>query len=156
MLKCLFFCAAAIVALGCSDDKKILFPVTDIVLKSPQLVEERLGKPDSAYTIRIMGKPIYCQRYDQFNVEVQFMGGQASDIVMYGPHGLPFDQTALKALGIAEKIHPADYKKGRYIRWTDTKEFSAISFYNPEFDSLGRIINFSVFLKAKSSHELVN
>ena len=157
MLRCLIFWVAILVV-GCSSQTQetVVFPVTDIILKTPQQVEDKLGTPDSAYTIRIMGKPIYCQRYNRHNVEIQFLEGQASDIVVNGPHGLPFNPTALREFGIAEKIHPSDYQKGRYIRWSNTKQFSAISFYNPELDSLGRIVNFSVFFKAKNQAGLVN
>lgn len=141
-----------IFSLGCESNKKSQFilDVKSIVNKAPSETEYLLGKPDSTYTIRILGRPIYCQRYAKNNIEIQYPENQATDIVIYGPHGLAFNQSALKAFNIDYKTnHPDEYMKDRLIRWLDVDEFSTITFYDPELDSAGNIKSFTIFFKAK-------
>jgi hypothetical protein len=146
----LILCVFGLAVIACTESKnsETLFPVTEILHKQPLEVEKIAGKPDSVYTIRILGKSIYCQYYKPHNVEIQYPDGAATDIVVYDLKGVPFNQTALQRFGIKEKLHPSDYKKDRYIRWTDTKQFSAISIYNPRLDSLNNIRAFTMFFKA--------
>src|SRR5687768_12497910 len=133
------------------SEKELILDVTAVVNKKPAEVEEIVGKPDSIYTLRILGKPIFCQLYKRYNIEIQYPEARATDIVIYGPHGLSFNQTALKALNLDYKTnHPDEYIKGQLIRWFDVAEFSTISFYNPQIDSSGNISNFTIFLKAKA------
>lgn len=127
-----------------------MLDVKAIVNKGPSEVERIIGKPDSVYTIQMMGKAIFCQLYKKHNVEIQYPESLATDIIVHGPHHLPFDQTALSAFNLDYRIqHPSDYRKGSYIRWSDFEEFSSISFYNPKKDSLNNITDFNVFFKAK-------
>jgi hypothetical protein len=131
-------------------DKDILLDLKAIVNRNPNEVEAIIGKPDSVYFLQMMGKSIFCQLYKKNNIEIQYPDSGATDIIVYGPHELPFDQTALSAFNLEyESQHPSDYKKDRYIRWSDFEEFSAITFYNPKKDSLDNITDFNIFFKAK-------
>ena len=133
------------------DQEKIIFDVTAIVNKDPGGVKDILGKPDSVYTLQMMGKSIFCQLYRSHNIEIQYPDSRATDILVYGSNGLPFNQTALSAFNLEyRKQHPSDYRKGSFIRWSDLEEFSAISFYNPKKDSLNNIVHFDIFFKAKT------
>ncbi|MEX2231702.1 MAG: hypothetical protein WD824_06060 [Cyclobacteriaceae bacterium] len=143
---------AFIISISCKqgEQKDILLDVQTIVYKEPAEVEKIIGKADSVYTLQMMGKAIFCQLYKKHNIEIQYPDSLATDIIIYGPHGLPFNQTALSAFNLDYKIqHPSDYKKDRYIRWSDFEEFSAITFYNPKKDSLNNITDFNIFFKAK-------
>jgi hypothetical protein len=135
-----------------SREENIILNVNAIVNKSPSETGLIIGMPDSTYTLRILGKPIFCQMYSRHNIEIQYPENLATDIVVYGPHKLPFNQTALSAFKIDYKTHhPGEYIKNQLIRWFDVEEFSTISFYNPKFDSAGNISNFTIFFKAKSN-----
>ena len=133
------------------DDQNIILDVKTIVNKDPDEVEEILGKPDSTYTSHMMGKSVFCQLYKNVQtIEIQYPGSRATDIVVYGTSGLPFDQTALSAFNLDYgKQHPSDYRKGRLIRWSDFGQFSSISFYNTRQDNGHNIIAFDIFFKAK-------
>lgn len=136
------------------EDGTIIMDVRSIVNKSPNETESILGKPDSTYTIRILGKPILCHLYEKHHIEIQFHENLATDIVVYGPHNLSFNQTALRAFNIDYKTHhPDEYVKDRLIRWFDVDELSTISLYNPQFDSAGNISNFNIFFKAKPQEQ---
>lgn len=133
------------------EKERVLLDVRAIVNKDPAQVEAIIGAPDSIYTLHILGKPIFCQLYKAHNIEIQYPGPGATDIVVKGAHGLPFDQTALSAFNLDyPKQHPSDYKKGNFIRWSDFEAFSAISFYNPTKDSLNNISGFDIFFKARN------
>ena len=139
--------------IACTDVERddIVIDVKVIVNKDPVQVEEILGKPDSSYTLQMMGRAILCQLYKDKAVEIQYPELRASDIVVHESRGLPFDQTALSAFNLDyRKQHPSDYRKGSLIRWTDFEGFSAISFYNARKDSRHNITNFSIFFKAKN------
>lgn len=141
-----------VILLSCSKPKKenVILDVKEIVNKTPTQTVSIMGAPDSTYTIRILGKPIFCQMYQEHHIEIQYPEMQATDIVVYDPHDLPFNQSALKAFNIDYKtFHPKEYIKDRLIRWFDVEEFSTISFYNPQVDSAGNITNFTIFFKAK-------
>jgi hypothetical protein len=151
-MKKIFFTCAFLTFSGCNRNghEAVIFDVRAIVNKTPAETEAEVGKPDSTYTLRIMGKPIFCQLYEKHQVEIQYPEMKATDIVVNGPHGLPFNQSALRAFNIDYKTHhPKQYVKDRLIRWLNVEEFSAISFYNPQFDSSGNISNFTIFFKAK-------
>jgi len=146
-----FYLIAAI-AFGCNVGKKeenIILPVKEIAHKDHIEVERILGKPDTTYTLVIMGKAIFCQKYNKHNIEIQYPNSKATDIIVYGPHQLPFDHTALEAFGLNYNVHPSDYMRNRYIRWSDVGEFSAISFYDPQIDTLDNIVNYTIFFKTK-------
>lgn len=145
MLACIFLG-------GCKhhNDEGIILNVKAIVNKDPKEVEKIMGKPDSVYTLQMMGKGIFCQLYKKHNIEIQYPESLATDIIVYGPHELPFNQTALAAFNLDYRIkHPSDYRKDHFIRWSDFEEFSAITFYNPKKDSLDNITDFNIFFKAK-------
>ncbi len=130
--------------------KDILLDVKAIVNKSPKEVEKIIGTPDSTYTLQIMGKKTFCQLYKKHNIEIQYPKLLATDIIVYGPHELPFNQTALSAFNLDYRVqHPSDYMKDRFIRWSDFEEFSAITFYNTKKDSLNNITDFNIFFKVK-------
>lgn len=146
-----------LIFLSCNKPKEenvildvVILDVKAIVNKTPTETESIIGAPDSTYTIRILGKPIFCQLYEKHRIEIQYAENHATDIIVFGPHNLPFNQSALEAFRIDYKIHhPDEYIKDRLLRWFDVDEFSTISFYNPRFDSLGNIANFNIFFKAK-------
>jgi hypothetical protein len=128
----------------------VLLDVRRITNKTPQEVESVLGAPDTTYTLRVLGKQIFCQKYLKNNVEIQYPDSVSSDIVVYGPHGLPFNQTSLKAFNLPHAAkHPSQYIRGTLMRWYDFGEFEAISFYNVQKDSVGNPGNFNVYFKAK-------
>ena len=140
-------------SVSCKQDEhqNIILDVKAIVNKDPGEVEEILGKPDSTYTLQMMGKSVFCQLYkDTQTVEIQYSKSRATDIVVYETNGLPFDQTALSAFNLNYgKQHPSDYRKGSFMRWSDFEEFSSISFYNAKQDSTNNVMAFDIFFKAK-------
>lgn len=136
---------------GAANDSVIL-DVKRIVNKSPEEVEEILGEPDSAYTITVMGKRIFCQAYAGNSIEIQYPDRRARDILVTDQTRLAFDQTALSAFGLDyKKQHPSDYKKGSFIRWSNFDDFSAISLYATEKDSLNRVTAFNIFFKSREA-----
>ena len=140
------------IAGGCSEDRssKVLLDVPSVISKTPVQVMELLGKPDTTYTETIMGKKLYCQRYHNHNIEIQYPDSLSTEIIVYGPHDLPFTQSALKAFNIPlQEAHPSQHEKNRLMRWYDLNEFETISFYNVQEDSAGAVKNFNVFFKAK-------
>lgn len=154
LLLVLFCCLNA----SCTDVDcaNVIIDVKSIVNKGPAEVETVLGKPDSVYTLQIMGRSILCHLYRDPDIEIQYPESVATDIVVYGPHDLPFDQTALSAFNLDyRKQHPSDYRKGAFIRWSDFDKFAAISFYNPRKDSLNRITHFDIFFRAKPSDQVL-
>lgn len=150
--------AAFLMAIGClscsskhDNSQAVILDVRAIVNKNPHEVEGILGKPDSVYTLQMMGKSVFCQLYN--NIEIQYPQSAATDIAVSGSNGLPFNQTALAAFNLDyNKKHPSDYRKDSYIRWSQFDEFSAISFYDPKKDSMNRITDFKIFFKAKLSN----
>lgn len=134
------------------QDPALLLDIRSIVNRTPTQVISILGEPDTTYTERIAGKAFYCQRYWKHNVEIQYPDSLSTDIVIYGPHGLPFAQSALKAFNIEYQTkHPSQYEKDILMRWYNFDEFEAISFYNVEKDSQGRILNYNIFFKSKNN-----
>ena len=136
----------------CTEDRsaEIIFDVSAIANKAPEDVVSMLGKPDSVYVLRVMGKAIPCQYYKALNLEIQYSGSRATDIVVYGAGDLPFDQTALSAFNLDyQKHHPSDYRRGSFIRWTEFDEFSTISFYNTKKDTLNNIATYDIFFKVR-------
>ena len=149
MLRIIFF-FLAFWSCNKSREENIILDVKTIVNKTATETESIIGTPDSTYTLRILGKPIFCQMYQKYHIEIQYPDNLATDIVVYGAHDLPFNQTALKAFNIDYKVHhPKEYIKDRLIRWFDVEDFSTISFYNPRIDSAGNVSNFNIFFKAR-------
>jgi hypothetical protein len=149
ILLIVFFIGAII---GCSnrsetDTKLLIADVRLIAGKQPFDVEKLIGKPDSTYYLQFLGRQIFCQFYRTHQLEIQYPNGIASDIIAYAPQGIEFNQMALAAFNLDYKSHPDEYMKDRLIRWNNIKPFSAISFYNPTKDSLGRIKTFNVYFK---------
>jgi hypothetical protein len=133
------------------DGPGIILDIRNVVNKTPEQVVEILGEPDTTYTERILGKEIYCQKYYRNNIEIQYPESLSTDVVVYGPHGLPFTQSGLKAFDLSyQKQHPSQYEKETLMRWYDFENFEAISFYDVQKDSVGRIKNYTIFFKAKS------
>ncbi len=142
-----------IVVLSCGqpDRRDVVLDVKSIVNKSPEEVESILGEPDSVYTIQMMGASIPCQLYMNRRVEVQYSGLRASDIIVHAWPGLSFSQTTLARFNLDYRMkHPADYRRDALIRWVDFDQFSAISFYNPKYDSLNNTMSFDIFFKVKN------
>lgn len=151
---CAFYLLVILLITSCAqkDETNIILDVRSIINKSPEEVVEILGEPDTTYTERILGKALFCQRYTKHNIEIQYPESLSTDIVIYGPHELPFTQSALKAFNIKyQKKHPSQYEKDVLMRWYDFDEFEAISFYNVRKDSLGQINNYSIFFKARTN-----
>jgi hypothetical protein len=82
-------------ACSSGDDSGKVLDIRNVVNKTPEQVAELLGEPDTTYTERILGKEIFCQRYYRNNIEIQYPESLSTDVVVYGPHGLPFTQSAL-------------------------------------------------------------
>lgn len=145
---------AVMLASGCAkeEQKDYILDVRAVINKRPAEVVRILGEPDTTYTERILGQEIFCQRYQKHNIEIQYPNTLSTDIVIYGPHGLPFTQSALAAFNIDyHKQHPSQMEKDRLLRWYDFGEFAAISFYNTRRDSTGRVTDYTIFFKAKES-----
>jgi|SRR5690606_16714883 hypothetical protein len=149
-LACTLICIIASCQTSTKQNDELILDVTQVANKTANQVTKILGEPDSTYTIRILGNPIFCQLYQPHNIEIQYHGSLATDIVVYGPHGLPFNQLALKSFNLDYKTHPNEFMKDRLMRWNSIDDFSAVSFYNPTKDSLGNITSFNIFFKAKS------
>ena len=150
MLIRIFLLLISITALtaGCNSERGVILDVSSVVNKTPEEVIRILGTPDTTYTERILGKTIFCQRYVAHNIEIQYPESLSTDIVIYGPHGLPFTQSALKAFNIRQQ-HPAQYERDAVMRWYDLDKFAAVSFYNVVKGSDGGIDNFTIYFKAK-------
>lgn len=139
----------SIVACTRSNQESYSLDVRRLANKRPQEVEKLLGNPDSSYTFHMMGKPVFCQVYRDRYLVVQYPGMLSTDFVISGPHGLPFDHSALQAFDVDYRQHHlSDYRQNSYLRWSDIEGFSAISFYNARLDSQGKVIGFDIFLKA--------
>jgi hypothetical protein len=148
---CLAF--VVLVASGCSEARssEVLLDVPSVMNKTPEQVADVLGKPDTVYTETIHGKKLFCQRYHKHNIEIQYPDSLSTGIVVYGPHDLPFSQSALKAFNIRhQKAHPSQHEKNKVMRWYEFNEFETISFYNVQEDSAGAVKNFSIFFMAKN------
>lgn len=158
MIKYCFLCFCFLMVLiSCKEETEstVLIDVQSVVNKTPAEVIATLGQPDSTYTERIAGKPLFCQLYRKHNIEIQYPDSLSTDIVIYGPHGLPFSQSALKAFKIAyQKKHPSQYERDILMRWYDFDDFEAISFYNVQKDREGQIENFYIYFKAKPLRSL--
>jgi hypothetical protein len=134
------------------DETDIILDVRSVINKRPEEVIKILGEPDTTYTEMILGKSLFCQRYAKHNIEIQYPESLSTDIVIYGPHELPFTQSALKAFDIHyQKKHPSQYEKDVLMRWYDFDEFETISFYNVQKDSSGQINNYNIFFKARKN-----
>lgn len=145
-------CLGILLIYACTSkrDVSVILDIKEVVNKRPMEVEEILGKPDSTYTIRMLGKSIFCQLYKKNNIEIQYHdSGLATDIVIYGPHSLPFDQSALKAFNLDIDIPPSQYMEKELLRWYDVDKFAGISFYHVEKDSFKNVKNYYIFFKAK-------
>ena len=129
-----------------------ILDVKEILNKTPHQVEQILGKPDSTYTIKVFTKEYFAQRYFESNVEIQYPEGTSTDIVVYGPHGLPFDVSSTKAFNLEIQKSPDQYRENQLIRWYDIDEFASVTFYHPEFDSAGKVTNFHIFFKARKEN----
>jgi hypothetical protein len=148
----ILFAVFVLFLLGGCDKKAsgLVLDVRSVINKTPSQVADVLGEPDTTYVERILGKQIFCQRYRTHNIEIQYPEELSTDIVIYGPHDLPFTQEALKAFSLPHsKYHPKQFERDALLRWYDFDEFQTISFYNVEKDSAGKIRNFSVFFKTK-------
>lgn len=135
---------------SCTPDpeKEHIVDIKKILNKTPGQVEQILGEADTSYMISIANKKYFAQKYFKSNTEIQYPEGTATDIVVYGPHDLPFDATALKAFNLHVEESPSQYREKQLIRWYDHNEFAFITLYHPEFDSAGNIRNFYIFFKA--------
>jgi hypothetical protein len=149
-LQILFTALVLFSACSSKEESGVILDVRAVMNKKPSEVIEILGPPDSTYTEKILGHEIFCQRYREHNIEIQYPDSVSTDIVVYGPHGLPFNQTALKAFKLPyQKRHPSQHMKESLMRWYDFDEFEAISMYNVDKDTTGAIRNFNIYFKAK-------
>lgn len=149
-------CLPLLILAGCAADKsaEIIFDASAIANKAPEDVVSILGNPDSVYVLRVLGKPIPCQYYKVYNLEIQYSDSGATDIVVYGARNLPFDQTALSAFNLDyRKHHPSDYRRGSFIRWTDFDQFSAITFYSPKKDSMNNVTSYDIFFRTRAEEK---
>lgn len=151
----LFIILFSVFACGKSSDNKsgLILDVRQIAGKTANQVENILGKPDSNYDLQIMGRKIYCQLYNAYQIEIQYPNALATEIIVYKTDGLPFNQTTLSQFGLDYKIHPNEFLKDRLIRWNNIEPFSSISFYNVDKDSVGNISNFNIFFKVKEDKQ---
>ncbi len=135
---------------GKEEPNDLLLNVRGVINKTPAEVEAELGAPDSTYILRVVNQEIFCQRYSEYNIEIQYPAGRSTDVVIYGPHGLPFTQSALKAFGLDySKQHPSQVEKDAVMRWYNFDEFLAISFYNVRKDIDTGRINYTIYFKSK-------
>ena len=130
-------------------DNKILIPIEKVMNKRAREVEDILGTPDTDYNIQIVDKKIFAQRYRKHNIEIRYPGSTATEVVVYGPHDLPFDAKALKAFDIRTDAPPSEYIPRQLIRWYTVEDFETITFYDPELDSLKNVTNYKIFFKAQ-------
>lgn len=134
-----------------SKENNLILDVRKVINKAPHEVEIIMGKPDTTYIERIVGRGVFVQRYAKSDIEIQYWDNRSTDIIVHRPHGLPFNQNALKGFNLPyKKKHPSQYAKGAYMRWYNFDEFETIGLYNVQKDNAGRIQNFSVYFKAKS------
>ena len=141
----------AVCFVACKE--QVVLDVPRILNKTPIQVEEILGTPDSTYTIQVMGKKAFTQFYKNNHIEIQYPKQTATDIIIKGPHGLPFSGEALKALNIEVTTPPSQFMEKELIRWYDVGKYSAISFYQVQWDSLQNVQNFSIYIKAAEQKE---
>ena len=144
---------ALILLTGCNNgrDPKLILDVASVINKTPDEVIAVLGEPDTTYIEKVVGKEIFCQRFGRHNIEIQYPELLSTDIVIYGPHDLPFTQVALKAFNVEyHQQHPSHFEHDAVMRWYDLNEFEAISFYNVKKDATGDIDNFYIYFKSKT------
>lgn len=148
-MRMLFFLGTLTTLWSCSG-KKLILDVPKIMNRTPQEVIGVLGEPDSAFTQFIVTKVIFTQIYNrQFNVEIMYPEGLATDIVVYDPApDLPFEPETLEHFGLSADIAPSDTMKETYIKWKNYPGFKTINLFVTKLDSIGQVSQYLIFFKS--------
>ena len=131
--------------------QKTIIDAPAIINESPASVVEMLGTPDSIYHKQILGGEALAHYFLQYNIEVQYLNEKAVYVIVGGPHGLPFSEKALKSFNLKAMGEPDQFVEKKLIRWLQMEPpIEAVSFFNPQLDSLGEVKNFTVMIKGQA------
>lgn len=129
---------------------KTIIDAPAVLNESPEKVVEMLGQPDSTYYKHILGGEAMAHYFLRYNIEIQYLNDKAVYIIVNGPHRLPFSEKALKAFKVTPIGEPEQFEENKLIRWLKMEyPVEAVSFFNPQLDSLGDVKNFTVMIKGK-------
>lgn len=130
---------------------KTIIDAPAVLNESPEKVIGMLGEPDSIHHKRILGGEALAHYFLRYNIEVQYLNEKAVYIIVGGPHGLPFSAEALQAFNVKPVGEPEQFQEDKLIRWlTMEPPIEAVSFFNPQLDSLGEVKNFTVMIKGQA------
>ncbi len=105
---------------------RLAFNVPSIAGKSPEDVEEILGRPDKSGGAYLGGK--IKQTYRRGAVEVVFVDGRAEWIKLYDTRGLTFGKETLPKLGLPGQ-KPTYVNRDRVMSWGNIANLKEVSLY---------------------------
>lgn len=129
-----------------SDDSQMILDVPNLVQKLPEEVVGVLGEPDTVYYDQVFNKKFLVQRYKEHDLEIQYLNGKSNDIILNDASLIEFKQESLNRFGIKPAI-PTVFRDKEMIKWKNHSGLKTINFYNVKLDSVGNIINFTIFFK---------
>lgn len=103
----------------------LMLNVPSIARKCAPDVERVLGPP--IQTIGSTGNAHPRLSYQSGRIEVTFIDGKATHIVMHAPRDLPFHQRALAKLGLPVR-KPTAVQRGRRLQWTNLAGIQEVTF----------------------------
>lgn len=112
-----------------SKQKDVFLNVTQFKGQNPDGVVKILGKPDTAFNKRILGKPYYIQLYQSYDsCQFRYQHNKLEGIIIHKPRSIAFSPNSIESFGL-------DYKKptlldtASTIMWKNYEGFKAINFY---------------------------
>ncbi len=132
-----------------SCNNPTILDVEELADKTPQQVEEILGKPDTAYTQVFVTKHVFTQIYRRdFEFEIMYPEGLSTDIVVFdAAPKLPFEAGIIEKFGL-QQLPPSDVLANAYIKWKNYPGYKTINFFVTDLDSAGNVEQFRLFFKS--------
>ena len=113
---------------GCGTDKGKIFNVKTLAGKTEFEVSELMGKPDTTFTWSFIGRKYRINRFRRYQTEVRYLNGQACEIILHNPEGIPFDPSSLERFGLP-KATPNFMDASSTIQWKNLDGIKSINFY---------------------------
>lgn len=107
----------------------IVLDIPAIAHKTTEQVQAILGEPDSGYFQKRGQKKVAVQLYQPHHIEIYYLAGKTTEILVNEPAPLPYHQASLASFNIAPQ-NPDQANDNAAIKWSNVRGFKHITFFS--------------------------
>ena len=111
-----------------SSEDDIVFNARELIGQSPEGVIKILGSPDTTFHQTFVKRRYFIQYYDKYGIEVRYLQGSISGVIVNEPYPLKFAPETITKFGI-DYTEPTKHDTRSSITWKNIEGFKAINFY---------------------------